>query len=53
MAVPTGVDVEHGKCVVARVAVAGDWLGPSADLFLAAFRRTPTANAEGLDRVGG
>ena len=28
-------------------------LGPSADLFLATFRRTPTANAEGLDRMGG
>ena len=31
----------------------GEVLGPSADLFLATFRRMPTAIAEGLDRIGG
>ena len=33
--------------------IMGDMLGKSADLFLATFRRMPTANAGGLDRTGG
>ena len=37
--------------VVHRAAV-GASVGRRAFLFLTTFRRTPTANAEGLDRVG-
>ena len=42
---------QGGEEVRERLARPGH--GPGADLFLATFRRMPTANAEGLDRVGG
>ena len=39
---------------VRRDAMVAEMLkGRSSDLFLATFRSTPTANADGLDRVGG